>query len=82
MPIYEYICEEPGKKPVTIELLRSFADADSPVPDPEGKGRTFRRVLSTFATGGTGAGQTSSAPSGHVHSGGCGCGKRRGSCGM
>jgi hypothetical protein len=81
MPIYEYVCEEPGKKAVVIELLRSVADADKPVPDPENKGRVFKRKLSMFATGGAAA--PGAAPSsGHVHSGSCGCGKRRGSCGM
>ena len=80
MPIYEYICEEPGKEPVVIELIRPAADADKPVPDPEGKGRMFRRRLSVFAAGGSAA-PGPSAGGGHVHSGMCGCGKRRGSCG-
>ncbi|MCE7972800.1 MAG: zinc ribbon domain-containing protein [Leptolyngbya sp. PLA1] len=78
MPIYEYECHEPGKPPVVIEVLRSAADADKPVADPEGKGRVFKRRLSVFATGGAGA----PASGGHVHSGSCGCGKPRGSCGM
>lgn len=73
MPLYEYVCEEKGREPVVIELLRSANDADKPVEDPEGKGRTFRRRLSVFASGGTG--------SGHVHTGTCGCGKRQGGCG-
>lgn len=80
MPIYEYVCEEPGKPPVTIELMRSMADADKPVVDPEGKGRTFKRKLSVFAAGGPGA-PSAGDGGGHVHSGTCGCGKRRGSCG-
>lgn len=75
MPIYEYVCEEPGHKPVVIELLRPQADADAPVADPEGKGRIFRRRLSVFAAG-TGAPST-----GHTHTGMCACGKRPGSCG-
>lgn len=54
MPIYEYVCEEPGKESVVIELLRSVADADKPVSDPEGKGRVFKRRLSVFASGGNG----------------------------
>ena len=54
MPIYEYVCEEPGKEPEVIELLRSAADADKPVPDPDGKGRVFKRRLSVFASGGQG----------------------------
>lgn len=79
MPIYEYECLEPGKPPVVIEVLRAAADADKPVADPEGKGRVFKRRLSVFATGGGGA---APASGGHVHSGSCGCGKPRGSCGM
>lgn len=79
MPIYEYVCEEPGKPPEIIELLRAASDADKPVADPEGRGRVFRRRLSLFAAGGSGP-QTTSV--GHVHSGSCGCGKPRGSCGM
>lgn len=79
MPIYEYICEEPGKKPVVIELLRSASDADKPVEDPEGKGRVFKRRMSLPTIGGGGSG---GGGGGHVHSGSCGCGKPRGSCGI
>lgn len=80
MPIYEYVAEAPGKDPVVIELLRAAADADKPVEDPEGKGRVFRRRLSVVSLGVSGA---PGAPAGgHVHSGTCGCGKPRGSCGM
>jgi hypothetical protein len=84
MPLYEYIAEAPGQDPVIIELLRSAKDADAPVPDPEGKGRVFRRRLSVVSLGTSN--RPASAPSassgGHVHSGSCGCGKPRGSCGM
>lgn len=76
MPLYEYVCEEKGKEPVVIELLRSAADADKPVEDPEGKGRVFKRRLSVFASGGTGASGT------HVHTGSCCCGRAPGSCSM
>jgi predicted nucleic acid-binding Zn ribbon protein len=72
MPIYEYAAEDGTK----VELLRAMKDADKPVTDPDGKGRAFKRIASTFASGGTG-GQT-----GHVHTGSCGCGKPKGSCGM
>lgn len=80
MPLYEYICEEPGKDPVVIELLRSAADADKPVTDPDGKGRTFRRRLSLFSANNPGKPGSGAAMGGHVHSGSCGCGKPRGSC--
>ena len=46
MPMYEYHCEEDG---ATIVLMRSMADADKPVEDPEGLGRAFRRIHSTFS---------------------------------
>ncbi|HYD01872.1 MAG TPA: hypothetical protein VEB22_11655 [Phycisphaerales bacterium] len=75
MPIYEYTAQDGTK----IELIRPMADADKPVTDPEGKGRTFTRVMSTFASGGGGA--QVGGGGGHVHSGMCGCGKRKGSCG-
>lgn len=76
MPIYEYAATDGTK----IELIRPMADADKPVSDPEGKGRTFTRVMSTFASGASSA-PGAAASGGHVHSGMCGCGKRKGSCG-
>jgi putative FmdB family regulatory protein len=48
MPMYEYRCEEDGS---VITLMRPMAEADRPVEDPEGKGRTFRRIHSTFSVG-------------------------------
>jgi predicted nucleic acid-binding Zn ribbon protein len=77
MPIYEYAATDGTK----IELIRPMADADKPVTDPDGKGRTFTRVMSTVAVGGAGAGGASAGAGAHVHSGMCGCGKKRGSCG-
>ncbi len=75
MPLYEYICEQDG---TVIELLRPMAQADAPVPDPDHKGRTFKRAQSAFATGGTkSTGGKGSLPI----SGGCGCGRPHGSCG-
>lgn len=71
MPLYEYVSQSDG---AVIELLRPISQADAPVPDPDGKGRTFVRRHSTFATGG--ATGTSPGPSG----GCCPCGKRQGSC--
>ncbi|MBM4108568.1 MAG: zinc ribbon domain-containing protein [Phycisphaerae bacterium] len=72
MPLYEYVCEEDGTR---VEALRPMAQADEPLPDPEGRGRVFKRALSTFSTGAAGAGQ--SAPVG----GCCPCGKPGGGCG-
>ena len=78
MPLYEYVCEKDGS---VIELLRPMSQADEPVDDPEGKGRTFKRKQSTFASSGTNVSLGVTAGGGHVHSGACGCGKPRGGCG-
>ncbi|MCC7390349.1 MAG: hypothetical protein IT431_16460 [Phycisphaerales bacterium] len=73
MPLYEYTCEADG---TVIEVQRPMADADKPLPDPEGKGRLFKRKLSTFSTkGGPAAAQK-------PHPGGCGCCRPGGGCGM
>ncbi len=76
MPMYEYRCEEDGS---VLELRRSMADADAPVEDPEGRGRTFVRAISSFSTGGSAsAGRSMALP----RSGGCcPCGKTSGGCG-
>ncbi|MEA5557606.1 hypothetical protein [Nodularia spumigena] len=72
MPLYEYVSTEDG---TVVELLRPIQQADAPVTDPEGKGRTFVRRHSTFAAGpGSGAAAAQSA-------GCCPCGKNQGSCG-
>lgn len=71
MPLYEYVSKEDGR---VIELLRPMAQADDPVADPEGKGRTFLRRHSTFATGAAQPGASSSPGAC------CPCGKRPGSC--
>ena len=71
MPIYEYECEQDGS---VIEMLRPMSKADEPVEDPEGRGRTFKRRHSTFATGG----QTAAPARGG--GGCCPCGKV-GGCG-
>lgn len=62
MPLYEYVCKEDGTK---IELLRPMSEADAPVEDPQGKGRKFKRVLSSFSAQADTAGKStaSSAPS-------------------
>ncbi|MBG85058.1 MAG: FmdB family transcriptional regulator [Phycisphaerae bacterium] len=66
MPLYEYRCEEDGS---LVTLLRSMAEADEPVEDPEGLDRTFHRVHSTFQVDAPTASQGINAPS----SSGCGC---------
>ena len=69
MPIYEYVCEQDG---TVIERLRPIADADKPIADLEGKGRTFTRRLSTFAA----QSPSSTAPT----QAGCRCGNPAGPC--
>jgi putative FmdB family regulatory protein len=48
MPLYEYRCDDDG---TVITLMRPMAEADAPVEDPDAKGRTFKRVFSSFAVG-------------------------------
>lgn len=76
MPLYEYVCEDDGS---VVEVMRPMRDADAPLDDPDGRGRTFVRKMSTFAAkssaGGGGGGM--SLPTG----GCCPCGKTSGGCG-
>jgi predicted nucleic acid-binding Zn ribbon protein len=76
MPLYEYVSETDGEK---IELLRPMSEADTPVTDPAGKGRTFKRVMSTFAPPGAGGGSAGVSASGGG-GGCCPCGKSAGAC--
>jgi len=73
MPQYEYECEQDGE---VIVLLRPMAQADDPVEDPNGRGRTFRRRHSVFGVA-TGAATPPPAAGGC-----CPCGKDFGACGM
>lgn len=78
MPMYEYEAADGTR----VEVLRPIADADKPLPDPDGKGRTFKRVMSVFSSGGGGNSTSGKSTGGHVHSGSCGCGRfPGGSCG-
>ena len=79
MPIYEYESIEDGE---VIELMRPMKDADAPVNDPAGRGRTFRRKMSVFGVSGAAAAGAASAAPAHVQSAGCGCGRPHGSCGL
>lgn len=71
MPLYEYVCKEDG---AVLELIRPMAEADAPVDDPEGLGRTFQRKQSTFTS--TAPETPFSLPTGS----GCGCGNPNGPC--
>lgn len=77
MPLYEYRCDEDG---AVIEVLRPMASADEPVEDPEGKGRVFRRVQSTFAAKGAANGGVNGLGYGQSLPACCPCGKVPGSC--
>jgi len=54
-------------------------DADAPVDDPSGRGRSFRRRQSTFAT--SGGAESAGGSSGLPIGGCCPCGKSAGQCG-
>lgn len=69
MPLYEYRCIEDGS---LISLLRPMAQADDPVDDPHGKGRTFERVMSVFSVDAS-AQASAPSPGGCCGGGGCGC---------
>lgn len=76
MPQYEYVSEEDGE---VIVLLRPMKDADAPVDDPAGRGRTFTRKHSVFGVAG---GSPGAGTGGHVHTGACcPCGKPQTQCG-
>jgi hypothetical protein len=76
--MYEYVSEQDGTR---LELLRPMAQADAPVPDPENKGRTFKRVHSTFAAAGSASQSGAQSMGGMSGMGGCcPCGKNPGSC--
>ena len=73
MPLYEYEATEDGE---IVTLLRPMSEADAPVDDPVGKGRTFRRRHSVFGVGGG-----ASSPSVPISGGCCPCGVDAGQCG-
>ncbi|MBM3735715.1 MAG: zinc ribbon domain-containing protein [Acidobacteria bacterium] len=53
MPMYEYRCQECGRK---YEQLRRFADADRDLQCPECASERVERLLSAFAAHGCGGG--------------------------
>ena len=74
VPQYEYQAVEDGSR---LTLLRRFTEADDLVEDPDGKGRTYQRILSEVLVGQSSKGQR--APSMAT---GCGCGNPLGPCSM
>ena len=77
MPQYEYVCEEDGSR---LTLLRPMREADAPVEDPEGRGRTFVRALSAPMIGAASSGSRSGGDVSLGGGGCCPCGKP-GGCG-
>jgi putative FmdB family regulatory protein len=73
MATYEFRCRACG---ATFEERRAMADADVPATCPEGHSDTTR-LLSVFASTGTGSGANAPMPSAPSAGGGC-CG---GACG-
>ncbi len=74
MPLYEYEATEDGE---VITLLRPMSEADAPVEDPAGKGRTFRRRHSVFGVG-SASPASESVP---ITGGCCPCGVNADQCG-
>ena len=60
MPQYEYECIQDGE---LLTLLRPMSEADAPVEDPRGEGRTFKRVHSVFGVRSAGPGSAASVSS-------------------
>jgi len=81
MPIYEYQC---GKCQKDFEhLAKSMSQSDAAVPCPTCGSKKTSRKFSVFAVAATGRPTAArTAPSGHQHSGTCGCGRPHGSCPM
>ena len=79
MPIYEYVCEKCEHE--FEHLARSMAARNDTVECPKCGSKKTGRKLTVCAVK---ADSHPSAParSGHVHSGGCGCGRPHGSCPM
>ena len=75
MPQYEYECVEDGE---VLTLLRPMREADAPVSDPKGEGRTFTRRHSVF---GVGAASSQAASRPQPQPGSCACGLKPGTCG-
>lgn len=72
MPIYEYQCQNCGRK---FELLRSFSEADSPTSCENCKDSNVKRMLSKVNSFSDGVGLNSNSSCSGCTSGSCtGCG--------
>jgi putative FmdB family regulatory protein len=79
MPIYEYICNQCGKK---FEALRSIKDADAAIECKYCNNAHTQRALSVCYAHGTGGGGVSDFAPSYSSGGGGGCGGcSGGSCG-
>lgn len=77
MPIYEYVCQSCNTK--FEKLVRSMSDS-APIACPKCQSTQTQRALSVFAVQGEPATAGAASHGGHVHSGGCCCGRGNGSC--
>jgi putative FmdB family regulatory protein len=77
MPMYEFHCDACD---TVFDHRTSMGARDEKVACPKCGSRKTGRKLSVVAVG-AGAAKSPGEGGGHAHSGMCGCGKPRGSCG-
>lgn len=77
MPMYEYHCDACD---ASFEQMTTMSNRDQKVACPHCDSKKTGRKLSVVAVGNAKVGAQTGG--GHVHSGGCGCGKPMGSCGL
>ncbi len=78
MPVYEFHCSACD---ATFDHMTTIAARDQAVSCPQCGSKRTGRKLSTVMVG-AGKPTPGGSGGGHVHSGGCGCGKPHGSCRM
>jgi putative FmdB family regulatory protein len=77
MPIYEFHCDDCD---ASFDHMTSMSDRDAKTKCPACGSKKTGRKLSVVAVG-AGSNAAASPAGTHTHSGMCGCGKMRGSCG-
>lgn len=78
MPMYEFHCEACEK---SFDHMTTMSQRDAKVVCPHCGSKKTGRKLSAVGVG-AGSARPGAAGGGHVHSGGCGCGRPHGSCPM
>jgi putative FmdB family regulatory protein len=76
MPMYEFHCDACHK---SFDHMTTMSQRDAAVACPHCSSKKTGRKLSVVGVGTNAAPGTTTG--GHTHSGMCGCGKMRGSCG-